>query len=332
LEYVNGQKASGSVNGFLSSVDWNAFNNKVGTARSINTTAPLSGGGDLSADRTLSIANAAADGATKGAASFTGADFDASSGNISLDYVNGQKASGSVNGFLSSADYTTFNGKQAAGNYITALTSDVTASGPGSAAATIANNAVTFPKIVNATATQRAMGRNTAGSGNWEEVTATQMLDWIGSTRGSVLYRGSGGWTILTPGASGTLLQSQGAGADPFWSSHLVGTGTAPTAVTNVAAGGGSVLTLDASAHDTACRITIITGAAPTTGLIFRLTYGTAYPSVPHVVWSATSIASGQLITRTYVSNITASAFDFYCFGSALIANTNHVWDFHTIQ
>lgn len=42
------------------------------------------------------------------------------------------------NGYLSSTDWNTFNGKQAAGNYITALTGDVTASGPGSAAATLA--------------------------------------------------------------------------------------------------------------------------------------------------------------------------------------------------
>lgn len=63
---------------------------------------------------TLSIANAAADGSTKGAAAFTASDFDAVSGVISLDYTNGQKASGSQPGFLSSTDWTTFNSKQAA--------------------------------------------------------------------------------------------------------------------------------------------------------------------------------------------------------------------------
>lgn len=47
-------------------------------------------------------------------------------------------ASGSATGLLTSADWSTFNGKQAAGNYITALTGDGTASGPGSAALTLA--------------------------------------------------------------------------------------------------------------------------------------------------------------------------------------------------
>lgn len=87
----------------------------VPTTRSINTTSPLSGGGNLSADRTLSIANAAADGTTKGAASFTASDFNSSSGNISIDYTNGQTASGSTKGFLTSTDWTTFINKVGSG-------------------------------------------------------------------------------------------------------------------------------------------------------------------------------------------------------------------------
>lgn len=43
----------------------------------------------------------------------------------------------STDGYLSSTDWNTFNGKQASGNYITALTGDVTAAGPGSSAASV---------------------------------------------------------------------------------------------------------------------------------------------------------------------------------------------------
>ncbi len=103
--------ASGSNRGALSSADWSTFNSKVGTTRAINTSSPLSGGGDLSADRTLSIADSVADGATKGAAAFTASDFNSSSGVISLDYANGQKASAAQPGFLSAADWSTFNSK-----------------------------------------------------------------------------------------------------------------------------------------------------------------------------------------------------------------------------
>lgn len=78
-------------------------------------------------------------------------------------------------------------------------------------------NTLALAKIVNATAMQRIIGRNTAGSGSWEEVTATQILDWLSSTRGALPERGASGWTVITPGTSGTFLQSAGAGADPTY-------------------------------------------------------------------------------------------------------------------
>ena len=98
-----------------------------------------------------------------------------------------------------------------------ALTGDVTASA-NSNVTTIADDAVTFAKMQEI-ATQRVIGRNTAGAGNPEEVSAAQVLDWLGSTRGAVLYRGAAGWAILGPGTSGDALTSNGAGADPSYQS-----------------------------------------------------------------------------------------------------------------
>ena len=77
--------ASAANRGALSSTDWSTFNGKqdalgftpVTNARTISTTAPLSGGGDLSANRTLSIT----------------------------------QASTSTDGYLSSTDWNTFNNK-----------------------------------------------------------------------------------------------------------------------------------------------------------------------------------------------------------------------------
>lgn len=79
----------------------------------------------------------------------------------------------------------------------------------------LTNDAVTFAKLQNATATQRVVGRNTASGGDFEEVTATQLLDWIGATRGQVLYRGASAWSVLSPGTNGHPLKTGGAGADP---------------------------------------------------------------------------------------------------------------------
>jgi len=52
---------------------------------------------------------------------------------------------------------------------VTALTGDVTASGPGSGVATIAARAVTVAKF-QAVATDRLLGRSTAGSGDVEQL------------------------------------------------------------------------------------------------------------------------------------------------------------------
>jgi hypothetical protein len=73
-------------------------------------------------------------------------------------------ATGSVKGCLSAADFTTFNGKQAAGNYITALTGDVTATGPGSVAATLATVNGNVGSFTNGNFTVDAKGRITAAS------------------------------------------------------------------------------------------------------------------------------------------------------------------------
>ncbi|MCX6109801.1 MAG: hypothetical protein NTZ90_09405 [Proteobacteria bacterium] len=65
-------------------------------------------------------------------------------------------------GLISNTDYAAFTAKQAAGNYITALTGDLTAAGPGSAAATLAPTGVgagSYTKV-----SVDAKGRVTAGT------------------------------------------------------------------------------------------------------------------------------------------------------------------------
>lgn len=80
-------------------------------ARAINTTAPLTGGGDLSADRTLSM----------------------------------HVADATHDGYISSTDWATFS--STSGAAITALTGDVVATGPGSVTATIQPGAIDNAKV-----------------------------------------------------------------------------------------------------------------------------------------------------------------------------------------
>jgi hypothetical protein len=163
-------------------------------ARAINTTAPITGGGDLSADRTLAC-------------------------NV---------ASGSQAGCLSSADWTTFNGKQAAGNYITDLTGDVAASGPGSAAATLAT--------VNA---------NTGSFGS-----STSIPNF--TVNGKGLITAAGGNAVIAPAGTltGTTLNSTvvsssltsvGTIGTGVWNGTLIGTGFGGTGTSTTFTQGSSI-------------------------------------------------------------------------------------------
>ena len=93
---------------------------------------------------------------------------------------------------------------------------DITVSGSGSTW-TVDNGVITYAKLQDISATQRILGRNTAGAGDAEEVSISTVLDWLGSAQGSVLYRGASGWAVLAPGTSGQFLKTQGAGANPVW-------------------------------------------------------------------------------------------------------------------
>lgn len=77
---------------------------------SIATTSPITGG-TITSTGTIGINDAAADGSTKGASTYTSLDFNSSGGIISIDYINGQAASNISKGFLNSTDWNTFNNK-----------------------------------------------------------------------------------------------------------------------------------------------------------------------------------------------------------------------------
>ena len=143
----------------------------VPTTRTISTSAPLSGGGDLSADRTLSITDAAADGTTKGAATFTASDFNSAAGVISIDYTNGQAANGSNKGFLTSADWTTFNNK---GNGTVTNVSALTLGTTGTDLSSTVANGTTTPTITLNVPTASATNRGALSSTDWSTFNGKQ--------------------------------------------------------------------------------------------------------------------------------------------------------------
>lgn len=67
---------------------------------------------------------------------------------ISSNAISISQAGSTTNGYLTSSDWNIFNSKQVAGNYITSLTGEATASGPGAASVTL-NNASVTTKILS---------------------------------------------------------------------------------------------------------------------------------------------------------------------------------------
>lgn len=183
------------------------------------------------------------------------------------------------------------NGKQATGNYVTALTGDVTASGPGSVAATLAtvnSNVGTFGSATNvSTVTVNAKGLVTAASSTAIQITESQVTNltsdlaakvsqiYVDNTvtknyipNGTFEAGNTTGWSL---GTTGTLTNAIPTGSPTFGSGasgnlsistitsgQLAGT-TSLGLVSSAATTAGNMLHTDALAIDIADQAKILT-------------------------------------------------------------------------
>jgi len=190
-------QATTSTDGYLSSTDWVTFNNKQ---------AALNGTGFVKiSGTTISYDNSTYYLASNPSAFIA---LTALSATAPLSYSNTtgvfsiSQSTTSTDGYLSSTDWNTFNNKQAAGSYITALTGEATASGPGSASVTLSTSAVTGKLLT---------GLNLTGGGT---IAATDSIlqafgkvqNQISGMVGGVTYQGTWNASTNTP----TLTSSVG--------------------------------------------------------------------------------------------------------------------------
>lgn len=149
--------------------------------------------------------------------------------------INCQTVSGSQAGCLSATDWTTFNGKQDAGNYITALTGDGTASGPGSASftlATVNSNIGTFNNVM-----VNGKGLVTAASNVSYSTAGYPFPGFNNSTSTLTLFNGNASTTQLSAatGFFNFLQATSSTATSTFAGGVEIGTTTQATGGTNSA-------------------------------------------------------------------------------------------------
>ena len=208
-------------NGYLSSADWTTFNAKVSASRSISTTLPLAGGGDLSADRTLTLSgwSGTTDGnllyrsGTAVATATVSGPLTFSAGALAIT-----QSDTTHDGYLSGADFTTFSLKVGTSRTIS-TTAPLTGGGDLSTNRTIA--------ITQSDATHDGY----LSSVDWNTFNGKEPPITAGTT--GQYWRGDKVWAALDKAAVGLSLVENTALSTWAGSANLTTLGTIATGVWN---------------------------------------------------------------------------------------------------
>lgn len=247
-----------------------------GVTNTLTTTAPITGGGALSANLTIAM----------------------------------PAATGSVNGYLTSADWTTFNAKQPAGSYLTALTGDGTATGPGSAVFTLA-----------AVASAGTSGSSTAipvitinAKGLTTTITTAAVIAPAGTLTGTTLAAGVVTSSLTTVGTIGAGTWQGSIVAGLYGGTGVANSGKTITLGGNLATSGAFATTLTATGTTT---LTL-----PTTGTLATLAGTEALTNKTYNgnSWTAgtgtLAIAAGKTITESNTLTYTGTDGSTVAFGT----------------
>lgn len=218
-------------------------------------------------------------------------------------------ANSSTFGCLTSADWTTFNNKQASGNYMTALTGDVTASGPGSAVATLATVNSNVGTYTNANITVNAKGLVTAvsnGSGGGGGGTG---VGWLWNSINS-LYQSTTTDDIL----AGAIATSSTAKLE------VIAGGTKPAAYFkgNVGVGTSSPYAMLSVAGETVARNFIATSSAATSTFAGGVGIGSTTPYEKVGITGNVVIDVGALAPIYFGQNKSSSTYNLISFNGGM--------------
>jgi hypothetical protein len=221
--------ANTSTNGYLTSTDWNTFNNK---APATSGTSILYGNGSggfsnvtIGSGVSFSGGTLSATGSGGTVTSVTGTAPIASSGGTT-PAISISQATTSTNGYLSSTDWNTFNNKQPAGTYVTSVTGTapvVSSGGTTPAISMAAANGTTNGYLTSTDWTTF----NNKGSGSVTSVsftgglitvanaTTTPALTVAGTSGGVVYFSNGTTWASSAALTQYGVVYGGGAGAAP---------------------------------------------------------------------------------------------------------------------
>ena len=204
---------------------------------------------------------------------------------------------------LSDADISGTNtGDNAANSLYSGLVSNATHTGDvtGATALTIANDAVTYAKMQNVSATDKLLGRSTAGSGDVEEIPCTAagraLLDDADATAQRATL-GLGALATVTPGAgvATALAVAVGSAGAPVVNGGALGTPSSGVA-TNLTGTAASLTSGITNALKSATTtVNVSSATAPSSGQVLTATSGTA------ATWQTPSVAAMSL-PRSYLA------------------------------
>ncbi len=162
-----------------------------------------------------------------------GAVPNANGASLSSQALTLQPANTSFPGVLTASDWNTFNSKQAAGSYITALTGDATAAGPGSAALTLATvngNVGSFGTASQSLAiTANAKGLITAITAQSIQIAESQVTNLVSDlagkqATGNYITALTGDATAAGPGSAAVTLATVNGNVGSFGTASSVST------------------------------------------------------------------------------------------------------------
>jgi hypothetical protein len=212
---------------------------------------------------------------------------------------------------------TDLAGKQATGNYITATTGDVVATGPGSVAATIQANVVTNGDIRQSGALS-LVGRSANSTGNVADISATAASGCAYRESGSTLGCGTLA-TAAYAASSVTYAKIQNETNGTFLG-NFTGGAAAPseyTLGTNLSVTGGVLNATGGSSLTAGTGITFVGGTAVTSNLATGISGGQS---------AIGDTASGGNLTLSSTSNATKGKIVFGSTSNAYYDEANGQW------